>query len=279
MDYLPGNEPNSEASLKARAPILVQKNGVALPQKSVFDPWNLNSRGHQEADGSGPSGIAWKKNREQRLGIQLSGNDLMRKKNLDGSQQSILDCWSTKSNPAGIGAQNVEPTEFTEKQSNVEQRSSLFAGLVFYVNGSTYPHIGDHHLKSLISRHGGSMTLGLERKRVTHVILTPKISTALGAPSQHGFSPKTQSDVPPQFRSAGGGLAAGKLQKQIKVTRGPSLGIHFISPAWITESVKAGRRLPESGFSDWRMASEKQANILDKFYPQVKPASKPTYSK
>lgn len=49
---------------------------------------------------------------------------------------------------------------------------------------------------------------------------------------------------------AGGGLAAGKLQKELDMKRGGGGGIKFVSVHWVLDSIKAGRRLPESGYME-----------------------------
>lgn len=80
----------------------------------------------------------------------------------------------------------------------------LFDGVTVYVNGSTFPLVSDHRLKQIISENGGDMALHLGRRRVTHVIL--------GRPS------------------SGGGLAAGKLEREIRKTGGS--GVKFVGAEW-----------------------------------------------
>jgi hypothetical protein len=224
------------------------------------------------------------KKREQKLRIQWSGNNRRENERLHNGQQSILDCWKkpTTSIDDVLKERSIilkaiakdETVRFMDKDPSttiIAPKSGMFKDPVFYVNGSTYPHIGNCYVKSLISQHGGLTTLVLERRRVTHVILTPKIS--ISASSCQSIPQSSGADLlnsSPFFRSVGCGLAAGKLQKQMTVTRGASLNIHFISPAWVTGSVKAGHRLPEVWFSDWRMTNEKQGSVLDKFYWQAK---------
>ena len=86
----------------------------------------------------------------------------------------------------------------------------IFDGLVIYLNGSTYPLISDHKLKHLLAEHGARVSIQLGRKEVTHVIIgTPSLSPRGGA---------------------GGGLAAGKMQKEIQKVGG--CGIKYVGVKW-----------------------------------------------
>lgn len=122
----------------------------------------------------------------------------------------------------------------------------FLAGLTFYINGSTYPLISDHKLKQLISQHGGRLSIHLGRNTVTHVII--------GAPSGHG------SKV---GNGAGGGLAGSKIQKEIAKVKGK--GVKFVEVAWLVESIKAGKRLPEAGFVGLKLAAKGQGSVYGLF--------------
>lgn len=89
------------------------------------------------------------------------------------------------------------------------QERSMFDGLVIYVNGSTHPLVSDHKLKHLLSEHGARLSLHLGRRQVTHVIL--------GKPSGPNGG-------------AGGGLAGGKLEREIRRVGG--CGIKFVGVEW-----------------------------------------------
>jgi len=122
----------------------------------------------------------------------------------------------------------------------------FLAGLTFYINGSTYPLISDHKLKQSISQHGGRLSIHLGRNTVTHVII--------GTPSGHGS--KTGS-------GAGGGLAGSKIQKEIAKVRGK--GVKFVEVAWLVESIRAGKRLPEAGFVGLKLAAKGQGSVYSMF--------------
>lgn len=145
--------------------------------------------------------------------------------------------------------------EVKEKTSLDESpRPNVFSRLTFHVIGSTAPTISDHKLKHLISSHGGRMSVALARRTVTHVII--------GRPSRNGGS--------------GGGLSGSKIQKEI--SRMGSNVVKFVTAEWVTESVKAGKRLPESRFEGLRMAPPGITSVASIFRPS-KTASKTTFTK
>ena len=101
----------------------------------------------------------------------------------------------------------------------------IFTHLNFYINGSTYPVISDYKLKQLIGQHGGSLSLGLGRRTVTHVIL--------GELSKNG--------------GAGGGLAGSKIQKEAGLGS-RSEGVKYVKAAWVVECVRQGKRVSEGPY-------------------------------
>lgn len=97
------------------------------------------------------------------------------------------------------------------EENNLAQKSrGIFYELVIYINGSTYPMVSDHKLKQLLAENGAQMSIHLGRRQVTHVIL--------GKPSQGVGS------------GAGGGLAGGKLEKEIRRIGG--CGIRYVGVEW-----------------------------------------------
>ncbi|MCJ1397876.1 hypothetical protein MMC11_001072 [Xylographa trunciseda] len=105
----------------------------------------------------------------------------------------------------------------------------IFASLTIYINGSTAPLISDHRLKFLLVEHGANVAIALGRRTVTHVILS-------------------KGNLGPAKGGAGGGLAAGKIEKEVKRVGGK--GVKFVGVEWVLESIKAGKRLPEAGFAN-----------------------------
>lgn len=92
----------------------------------------------------------------------------------------------------------------------------IFDGLVIYVNGSTHPLVSDHRLKHLLVENGARMSIHLGRRQVTHVILGRP-----SGPSSHGRG---------STAGAGGGLAGGKLEREIRRVGG--CGVKYVGVEW-----------------------------------------------
>lgn len=97
-----------------------------------------------------------------------------------------------------------------QEQERLDREKKIFDGLCIYINGSTYPLIGDHKLKHILAENGAKLSLHLGRRQVTHVIL--------GKPYGH------------QGAGAGGGLSGTKIEKEIKRNRG--CGIKYVGVEW-----------------------------------------------
>lgn len=146
------------------------------------------------------------------------------------------------SSPSGRDGEPLAEDD-VEEDTTAASRPQIFANLAFYINGSTAP-LSDHQVKHMLSSHGGQISVALGRRSVTHVIL--------GLPSSRGRG------------GAGGGLAASKMQKEIARVRG-SQKVKFVTASWVAESVKAGKRLPESQFEALRLAPKGVGNISSMF--------------
>lgn len=109
--------------------------------------------------------------------------------------------------PQHHDGQEAETSAKTDGQTTTGRK--IFDGLCIYVNGSTHPHISDHKLRHLLAQNGARMSIHLGRRQVTHVIL--------GKPS----GPNT---------GAGGGLAGGKLEKEIRRVGG--CGVKYVGVEW-----------------------------------------------
>jgi hypothetical protein len=149
--------------------------------------------------------------------------------------------------PTCTPRQSPPPDEATERQHDLSPEKppppQIFTNLYFYINGCTAP-ISDHKLKHLLSTHGGNVSISLGRRTVTHVILS-KTNVSGGC---------------------GGGLAGTKIQREISSLRGKS--VKFVTSEWVVESIKAGKRLPESRFEAMRLAPKGVANISTMFKPK-----------
>ena len=96
-----------------------------------------------------------------------------------------------------------------KEEQKLRRQKKVFDGLVIYINGSTYPLIGDHRLKHLLAENGAKLSLHLGWRQVTHVIL--------GNPAGGGVG-------------AGGGLAGTKIEKEIRRIGG--CGVKYVGVEW-----------------------------------------------
>jgi BRCT domain, a BRCA1 C-terminus domain len=111
----------------------------------------------------------------------------------------------------------------------------IFRSLTLYLNGSTLSSgISDHKLKSLFVQHGGSISIALGRRTVTHVVLG----------------------------SCGGGIAAGKIQREVAKVGGVS--VKYVTVKWVVDSIECGKRLPESRYQALHTAMRGQESVLGK---------------
>lgn len=134
---------------------------------------------------------------------------------------------------------DVSRQEEPETPPKLPPEKQIFRNLCIYINGSTFPLISDHKLKRLLAEHGARLSIALGRRPVTHVVM--------GTPNSNGSG-------------AGGGLAGGKIQKEIAAVKG--CGIKFVSVEWVLESLKAGKRLPETRFGCLKIAAKGQKSVL-----------------
>lgn len=248
--------------------------------RNIFDPWNSVALGHQRAENRLAGSTSWRENRNLKLHKQYRGglgggerlHDIVGAGNkdygkdgrrLNGSwgrgasgqrssgQTSILDTLAKKQQrrdtpmseesegQADDGEQSMEGVLDNESLGSGGQKGldaappkkQIFRSLCFYINGSTAPLISDHKLKYILAEHGATMSIALGRRTVTHVIV--------GTTSSNG--------------GAGGGLAGSKIQKE--VTRVSGKAVKFVSAEWVVDSIKAGRRLPETPYSNIRLVA------------------------
>lgn len=140
---------------------------------------------------------------------------------------SVQDMIAGKGSMSGSQSTTIEPRRLplTEEEKLMAQRkledeekerdkcnkaNGIFDGLVIYINGSTHPLVSDHRLKQLLAENGARLSISLGRGQVTHVIL--------GKPSGG------------QGVGAGGGLAGGKLEKEIRRVGG--CGVKYVGVEW-----------------------------------------------
>ncbi|KAF2652315.1 hypothetical protein K491DRAFT_605133 [Lophiostoma macrostomum CBS 122681] len=254
---------------------------AAPATRTCFDPWNSSSTGHQRAENRLSGSTSWRASRSLKLSEQyrsgLGGGRRVadtvgagsegfgkdgRKENggwergavglRTGGQKSLVEVWgkskahleagrSEKLREANDDVHVKGPSTECDGLQGGEPERQIFDGLCFYLNGSTAPLVSDHKLKRLVAERGGRMSIALGRHSVTHVIL--------GTTSGQG--------------GCGGGLAGSKIQKEIAKIGGKS--VKFVTAEWILESIKAGRRIPESRFSTLKLAAPRQNSVLGMF--------------
>lgn len=239
---------------------------AANPIRKTFDPWNSSGTGHQRAENRGIAGsTAWRRSRTLKLACQyeagVSGEEIVSDTVGEGSRdfgrdgrcengdwapgasglrgKGWQDVWtlssfseprgnrkmrensrgeqgqtnrlSSKPNPVPSLTVEAEAEEGAlQDQKPGQQTKKIFQNLCIYINGSTAPMVGDLYVKRLLAEHGAGISISLGRRSVTHVIL--------GKPNGGGH------------QGAGGGLAAGKLQKEIKRVGG--CGVKYVGVEW-----------------------------------------------
>ncbi|KAI1459270.1 hypothetical protein F4805DRAFT_422145 [Annulohypoxylon moriforme] len=267
-----------------------------------FDPWNSSATGHQRADNHLGRSTGWRQSRNLKLTSQFKGGagggqrvsdtvgarskdwdpklkalvtpelrtrakmsvaDMLAKPGIMGtsmpSSASMTGGASSGRNDERRGDLTVEEKlmarrkdeDETRQAERAQSRGAIFDGVVVYINGSTHPLISDHKLKHVLAEHGAKTSINLGRRQVTHVILGRSASRS----------------------GAGGGLAGGKLQKEIRKVGG--CGVKFVGAEWVIESIKAGKRLPEAKFSNLKIASKGQQSVYG-LYSSPKASAEPS---
>ncbi|XP_014554550.1 hypothetical protein COCVIDRAFT_28371 [Bipolaris victoriae FI3] len=248
----------------------------APARRAFFDPWNSSSTGYQRAENRLSGSTSWRASRNLKLGEQFKGGRHGGKKIADtvgagsddsanvglhslrtGGQKSLAEVWAAGKSwkqASENKESEFEPDTYSEsnvcEDTSVPPEKQLFAGLCFYLNGSTAPLVSDHKLKQMLATHGATHSITLGRRTVTHVIL--------GTVNERG--------------GAGGGLAATKLQKEIVKIGGKT--VKFINADWVLDSIKANRRLPESRYSPLKFVTKSQSTIFSTMGAMTTPKSK-----
>ncbi|KAI1380890.1 hypothetical protein F4677DRAFT_441219 [Hypoxylon crocopeplum] len=250
-----------------------------------FDSWNSSATGHQRAENHLGRSTGWRQSRNMKLASQFKGGSgggqrvsdsvgagskdwdpkmkaLVTPELRSRAKTSVMDMLarpgtmkmsSTSTAPGAkpsVGGEGhsyltVEEKLMAQRKAEDETREAerprskrIFDGVVVYINGSTHPLISDHKLKHMLAEHGARTSIHLGRRQVTHVILG-KPAGGIGG--------------------AGGGLAGGKLQREIQKVGG--CGVKFVGVEWVLESITAGKRLPEARFSNLKVASKGQQSV------------------
>lgn len=175
-----------------------------VPRQQRMDVYNSTSTGHQVGSGVSKPAV-YHKYRSAKLQQQFKSNQAPLTAFLITAKVTAPDSSVTKDKDTGLPISSIGPSSKTLAPSTsivLEPKRKIFTGCSIYINGSTAPRISDVELKRLLSYHGARISMTLARKTTTHVVI---------------------SDV------GGGGLAAGKLQKEIA---GKKNNIKYVSVQW-----------------------------------------------
>ncbi|KAI1778333.1 hypothetical protein F4818DRAFT_297922 [Hypoxylon cercidicola] len=265
-----------------------------------FDSWNSSATGHQRAENHLGRSTGWRQSRNMKLTSQFKGGPgggnrlsdtvgagskdwdprmqaLVTPELRSRAKSSVMDMLANPgtmatSVPSISTAPGMKPNVHEEgrndptteeklmaqrkvedemQQMKKPQSRGIFDGVVVYINGSTHPLISDHKLKHVLAEHGAKTSIHLGRRQVTHVILGRPAGGTGGA---------------------GGGLAGGKLQREIQRVGG--CGIRFVGVEWVLESIKTGKRLPETQFSNLKVATKGQQSIFGLYSKHRVPGEK-----
>lgn len=172
-------------------------------QQQRMDVYNSTSTGHQVGSGVSKPAV-YHKSRSAKLQQQFRSNQAPLTAFLTSAKVATPGS-AGKGAVAGHAASSTDASSKAPSSSTTitsESKRKIFAGCSIYINGSTAPRISDVELKRLLSHHGARISMALARKTTTHVVIS-----SVG----------------------GGGLAAGKLQKEIV---GKKNNIKYVSVQW-----------------------------------------------
>jgi hypothetical protein len=178
---------------------------------------------------------------------RMSGEPLMENNILQSREANVTTTKEVASgNESSSSSSSSSTAEDTCLGSDSEaipvpSQPQIFRNLNMYLNGSTGPLISDHKLKQLFSRHGGNTSITLGRRTVTHVIIGNDYS--------------------------GGGLASGKIQKEVALVGGK--GVKYVTAQWVLDSIEKGIRQPEARYVprslDGRIGGSGQGSVRNMF--------------
>lgn len=181
------------------------------PRQRTIDVYMTLSTGHQA--GSGVSKPAsWHKSRSAKLNQQFRSRPALLPVLLPPSAALAAPAPPPqRPAPSLAGVQHapaVPPPARSPALPSTANPAPVFARLSIYINGTTHPIISDLELKHRLAAHGAHVCSSVARKTTTHVIVSPRARVGSGA---------------------GGGLAAGKLQKEISSSQNT---IKYVSVHW-----------------------------------------------
>lgn len=273
-----------------------KQNMAAKPTRTLFDPWNSSSSGHQRAENRLGGSTSWRESRSLKLGEQFgSGTNGGRRLadtvgagsehfGKDGrlenggwergasglrtsGQKSILESFQGVSvRKEGVQREQEKKQVTQQPYSNTTKRGE----------GDARDDLPQQHYQQQQQKNESQVFAGLtiyingstaplvSDHKLKHLLVAhgARISIALGRRSVTHVvlgHPNGSSHA----AGAGGGLAASKIEKEVARIGGKN--IRFVTAEWVLESVKAGRRVPEGRYEALRMAPKGTANLMGMF--------------
>ncbi|KAI4248607.1 MAG: hypothetical protein LQ352_005888 [Teloschistes flavicans] len=269
---------------------------AAQPRRTIFDPWNSSSTGHQRAENRLSGSTSWRVSRTMKLASQFKAGASGGKRLYDtvgaGSEHFGKDGrkdnggwekgapglrekgWQDvrgllhKANDDGVVStdavsekgpkrQRISPEEPASKSREEEEEVD-----------AEPPPPGSKADKKIFDGLcvfiNGSTAPMVGDHRLKQILAEngAQVSIALGRRSVTHVVLGTPNGSA-RVKGAGGGLAATKIQKEIQRVGGK--GVKYVGVEWVLESLKVGKRLPEARFSNITLAAKGQKSVYVMF--------------
>ncbi|KAK4992873.1 hypothetical protein LTR50_000779 [Elasticomyces elasticus] len=270
---------------------------AAKPTRTLFDPWNSSSTGHQRAENRLSGSTSWRDSRSLKLGEQFRAGHGGGKRLYDtvgagsegfgkdgrmenggwergarglrkGGQLSLWESMGAKSRKIGIarGVDEKEDVQTEEpvKSEVVTQDDEATRGTSLQDEEDNAPAIPlpPQIFSNLTIYINGSTAPTISDHKLKRLLSAhgARLSIALGRRSvTHVILGHPNGSA----GGAGGGLSGSKMQKEIARVRGK--GVKFVSGEWVIESVRRGKRLPEANFKALRLAPKGVRSVMGMF--------------
>ncbi|KAH7118811.1 hypothetical protein B0J11DRAFT_440695 [Dendryphion nanum] len=275
MPYVPSSIPATTSA----APLI----------RTLFDPWNSSSTGHQRAENRLSGSTSWRESRNLKLreqylgglsggakrvadtvgagseefgkdGRKANGGWERGAKGLRGTaQMSLVEVWGASK--AGRGDSKLQDVRLQGKAGASDRSDASEDGETTALSSALKEELlqPKRIFEGLCFYLNGSTAPLVGDYKLKQLLAErgANMSIALGRRSvTHVILGMSNS-----HRGCGGGLAATKIQKEIARTGGK--GVKFVSVEWVLLSIAAERRLPESRFasSTTKLAPQNQNSV------------------
>ncbi|KAI4196125.1 MAG: hypothetical protein LQ350_006761 [Teloschistes chrysophthalmus] len=267
---------------------------AAQPRRTIFDPWNSSSTGHQRAENRLSGSTSWRASRTMKLASQFKAGASGGRRLYDsvgaGSEHFGKDGrkdnggWEKgapglrekgwrdvrgllhRSNDNGVEDTDVIP-ERDQKRRRISPEEPASTLREEEVDSEPPPAQSKEEKKifdGLCVFINGSTAPMVGDHRLKQILAEngAQVSIALGRRSVTHVILGTPNGSA-HGKGAGGGLAATKIQKEIQRVGGK--GVKYVGVEWVLESLKVGKRLPEARFSNITLAQKGQKSVYAMF--------------